>query len=71
MPNPMMPNQVMGMLGQLKANPLQFLMQRRLNIPQSVDMNNPQAILNNLVSTGQISQDQINQAYQMMQRMGK
>lgn len=67
----MMPNQVMGMLGQLKANPLQFLMQRRLNIPQSVDMNNPQAILNALVSTGQISQDQINQAYQMMQRMGR
>lgn len=67
----MMPNQMMGMLGQLKANPLQFLMQRRLNIPQSVDMNNPQAILNHLVSSGQISQDQINQAYQMMQRMGR
>ena len=67
----MMPNQMMGMLGQLKANPLQFLMQRRLNIPQSVDMNNPQAILNALVSTGQISQDQINQAYQMMQRIGR
>ena len=62
----MMPNQIMGMLGQLKANPLQFLMQRRMNVPQSVDMSDPQAILNHLVQTGQVSQQQINNAYQMM-----
>ena len=62
----MIPNQIMGMLGQLKANPLQFLMQRRMNVPQSVDMSDPQAILNHLVQTGQVSQQQINNAYQMM-----
>ena len=67
----MMPNQMMGMLGQLKANPLQFRMQRRMNLPQNINVSDPQAILNALVSTGQISQDQINQAYQMMQRMGR
>ena len=67
----MMPNQMMGMLSQLKANPLQFLMQRRMNLPQNIDMNNPQAILNHLVQTGQVSQNQINSAYQMMQKMGR
>ena len=67
----MIPNQMgnmMGMLQQLKANPLQFLMQRRMNIPQGVSMTDPQAILNHLVSTGQVTQAQINSAYQMAQK---
>ena len=67
----MMPNQMMGMLQQLKNNPLQFLMQRRMNIPQGMSMNDPQAIINHLISTGQVSQQQLNAAYQMMQRFGK
>ena len=62
----MLPNQMFGMLNQLKANPLQFLMQRRFNLPQNISANDPQAILNHLVQTGQISQQQINSAYQMM-----
>lgn len=64
----MIPNQMLGMLQQLKANPVQFLMQRRLNIPQNISTTDPQAILNHLVQSGQVSQQQINQAYQMMQR---
>lgn len=62
----MMNNQMLGMLQQLKANPLQFLMQRRMNIPQGV--NDPNAILNHLVQTKQVSQEQVNRAYQMAQR---
>ena len=65
----MIPNQMMGMLQQLKANPLQFIMQRRLNLPQGMSMNDPQAILNQLVQSGQISQQQINSAYQMVQKL--
>ena len=68
----MMPNQMMGnplqMLQQLKSNPIQFLMQRRLNLPQNINVSDPQAILNHLVQTGQVSQQQINQAYSMAQR---
>lgn len=64
----MMPNQMLGMLQQIKANPMQFLMQRRLNLPQGMPMSDPQAILNHLVQTGQVSQQQLNQAYQMAQR---
>ena len=64
----MMNNQMLGMLQQFKANPLQFLMQRRMNIPQNIPMNDPGAILNHLMQTGQISQQQVNSAYQMAQR---
>jgi len=62
------PMNMMGMLQQLKANPMQFLMQRRFNLPQGIAINDPQAILNHLVQTGQVSQQQINNAYQMAQR---
>lgn len=64
----MIPDQMMGMLQQLKANPVQFLMQRRMNLPQGVSANDPQAILNYLVQSGQVSQQQINSAYQAAQR---
>lgn len=56
---------MMGMLQQFKANPLQMLMQKRMNVPQNM-MNDPNAILNHLLQTGQISQQQVNQAYQMV-----
>ena len=62
----MMPNQMLGMLQQLKANPMQMLLQKRMNLPQNMSTNDPQAILNHLVQTGQVSQQQINNAYQMM-----
>lgn len=62
---------IMQMVQQFKSNPMQMLMQRRMNLPQGISMNDPNAILNHLVQTGQISQQQINQAYQMMQRFGR
>lgn len=62
----MMPNQILGMLQQLKANPMQMLLQKRMNLPQGISTSDPQAILNHLVQTGQVSQQQINNAYQMM-----
>lgn len=58
-------NGIMQMLQQFKQNPMQMLLQRRLNVPQNV-MNDPNAILNYLVQSGQVSQQQINSAYQMM-----
>ena len=66
-PNPMMGmGNIMSMLPQLKANPIQFLMQRKFNLPQGIAANDPQAILNHLMQSGQVSQQQINSAYQMM-----
>lgn len=66
----MMMNNPMALLGQLKQNPMQFLMQRKMNIPQGM-ANDPNAILNHLLSSGQVSQEQINRAYQMAQQMGR
>lgn len=62
-------NNPLMMLQQFKQNPMQFLMQRRFNVPQG--MNDPQAILNHLMQTGQISQQQVNSAYQMAQQFRK
>ena len=61
-----MNNQIMMMLQQVKANPLGFFMQRGLNIPTNM-ANDPNAILQHLVNSGQVSQEQINNAYRMAQ----
>ena len=63
----MMMNNVLGMLQQFKQNPMQMLLQRRLNVPQNM-MSDPNAIMQHLLQTGQINQQQVNQAYQMAQR---
>lgn len=56
------------MLQALRNNPVQFLMQRKLNIPANI-ANNPNDIINHLLRTGQVSQDQLNRAYQQMNQM--
>lgn len=55
----------MQFLQQLKQNPVQFLLQRRMNIPANI-ANDPNAILNHLLQTGQVSQEAVNRAYQQM-----
>lgn len=44
---------------QFRSNPMQMLMQR-YNIPQGIDTNDPNAILQHLLNTGQVSQAQVN-----------
>lgn len=56
-------NNIIGMLNALTQNPLQFLAQRGLNIPNNI--NDPQAIIQHLLNTGQITQEQVNNAQQM------
>lgn len=63
----MNPMYIMSMLQQFRQNPMQLLMQKRMNVPQNIS-NDPQAILNHLLQTGQVSQEQVNRAYQMAQR---
>ena len=49
-----------AMLGQLQgfaANPMQFMMQSKMNIPQEY-MNDPNKAIQHLMNTGQISQSQ-------------
>ena len=51
-------------------NTLFRVMQSRgINIPQNVDMNNPDAIIDFLLKNGKISQDQYNRAYLQYKNM--
>lgn len=56
----------MQMLQQLRQNPMQMLAQR-FNVPQNMNLNNPNEILQYLLNSGQISQNQVNQANAMRQ----
>ncbi len=53
-------NDLMNMYQQLKQNPMQLL-SRRFNIPQNIDMSNPSNIIQHLLNTGQVTQNQVNQ----------
>jgi len=53
---------ILTLYNQLRSNPMQVL-SRRFNVPQN--MNNPEAIIQHLLNTGQVSQQQVNQAMQM------
>lgn len=52
-------NQLMNMYQQLRANPMQLLT-RRFNLPQGMNMNNPNDIIQHLLNTGQVTQQQVN-----------
>lgn len=50
-------------LASLKSNPMQILQQAGFNVPPG--MNNPQQIINHLMQSGQMNQNQLQQAQQM------
>lgn len=52
----------MEMVNQFKQNPMAML-QQRYNIPANI--NDPNAIIQHLLNTGQVSQAQVNYAMQM------
>lgn len=53
---------------QFQNNPVQFLAQRRLNIPPQM-LNNPQGAIQQLMNNGQMSQQQYNQLSQMANQL--
>lgn len=57
-------NDIFSMYQQFRQNPAQMIMQR-FNIPNNVNMNDPNSIIQHLLNSGQISQEQVNQAMQM------
>lgn len=62
-----MNSNIMQMFQTFMQNPAQMLAQRGINIPQQM-ANDPNAIMQHLMSTGQINQTQYNQAQQMAQQ---
>ena len=55
-------NNLLNMVSQFKANPMAVIMQR-FNIPQN--MTNPGDMVQHLLDSGQITQDQVNNAMRM------
>ena len=73
MNNPLMGNMANGLnamqqLQQLRQNPMQFLRHRGYNVPDNVT--DPQAIIQHLMNSGQVTQQQMNQAQAMAQGFG-
>lgn len=58
---------IFQMLTQIRSNPAAMLSQ--YGIPQNI-ANNPQAVVQHLLNTGRVSQDQYNRAVSMAQSMG-
>lgn len=57
--------QAFQMLNQIKTNPMGILSQR-FNIPNEVNVNDPNEILNHLLSSGQVQQSQIDSIKNML-----
>lgn len=57
-------NQFRGMM----QNPMQFMMQRKLNLPQNW-MQDPRGAVQQLMNSGQMSQSQFNQLQKMAQQI--
>ena len=57
-------NDIMNLYQQIRNNPAQMLSQR-FNLPKNVNMNDPGAILQYLLNSGQVSQAQVNNAMGM------
>lgn len=62
--NSMQQPNIMSALQNLKSNPIQFLMQKKFNVPQNL-ANDPNAIIQHLMNTGQVTQAQYSRAEQM------
>ena len=65
MPNPFMNiKNLMGKVQQFRGNPIQFMTQNRLNIPQQY-ANDPNGAIQYLMDSGTMTQEQYNQLKQM------
>ena len=64
----MNPTNIMTMFMNFRRNPMGFLMQNRVNVPQNM-MNDPNAIIQQMMNSGQINQQTYNQAQQMARQI--
>ena len=67
--NPAPQPNMMDQFAQFKQNPIQFLLQRNVNIPQQFQ-NDPHEAVQYLMNNGKMSQAQFQKLSQMAQTMG-
>ena len=61
---------LIGKFQQFRGNPIQFMSQNRLNIPQQY-MNDPNKAIQYLMDSGTMNQSQYNQLKQMVEQLQK
>jgi len=59
----------MNQFNSFKQNPMQFLMNSKINIPQQF-ANDPHGAVQYMLNNGQMTQEQLNHLTQMAQKMG-
>lgn len=64
-----MNNNMMGQFNTFIQNPMQFLMQRKINIPEQYS-NDPHGAVQYLLNNGQMNQESLNKMMSMAQKMG-
>lgn len=62
-------NNMTNKFNKFMKNPLQSLMESKLNVPQEY-ADNPKGAIDYLLQSGQVSQDKLNNAISMAQRFG-
>lgn len=62
-------NGIMQQFNQFRQNPVQYLIQRRMNIPPQY-MNDPKGAVNYLLQNGKMSNQQFQQLSQIANQMG-
>ena len=65
-----MMNNIMGMYQVFMQNPMGFLMQNKINVPNNI-ASDPNAIIDYLMNNGARSQSQYNQAQQLFNQFKK
>ena len=64
-----MPTNIISQYNSFLRNPIQYMIQRGLHIPQQY-MNDPKGAVNYLMQNGQMTQEQFNRLNQMAGQMG-
>jgi len=67
--NEQMNKDLMSQLDSFKQNPMQFLVNHKINIPQQF-ANDPHGAVQYMLNNGQMSQQQLNSLTRLAQRMG-
>lgn len=57
-----------SMYNEFSSNPIQFLVKNKFNLPQNIS-NDPQTIIQHLLSSGQLTQQQLTYAQNLMPQM--
>lgn len=65
------PQNPMQMVQQLKSDPAGFLRNKGFNVPDGVDLHNPQSIISALVQSGQVSSNAYQAAMRRMMGNGR